>query len=438
MVTDLNSIEQEKLRAELDRLYGEQERLNALLKVTRNLAGELELESLLFKIMDEVKRILHADRATVFLYDKKRDELWSKVALGLDEEIRFAADKGIAGHVCKTGQVLNIPDAYKDPRFNPDIDKHTGYVTRNILTMPMYNKFHETIGVFQVLNRKDGPFTPENEELLSAVSMIAASAIENAQLYEELKMSFDSFIDTLSTTLDARDYITAGHSRRVTLYAMEIARQMSMEPRDINVLRYAALLHDVGKIGVPEIVLFKDRKLSEEEYEIIKRHANLTKSILQKIHFQNEFKQVPDIASSHHEKINGQGYPEGLKGDQIPIGGKILAVADVFDALTSRRQYRDRMEIEKVMELIDRETGTSFEPFVVYNFKHISLGRLVPILEYGHHNQVEREDLEKIAVYSLKEMVDIRKKTKRTDTESQIDNLFMRYYSRNYRGSNRS
>ncbi len=423
----------ETFAADLESLQFENQRLHSLLDVTQTLSSVIDLDTLLFKIMDVVKINLRADRCTVFLLDKERNELWSKVAMGVKSEIRFPANKGIAGFVATSGEVLNIPDAYADYRFNPDIDKKTGYKTENMLTMPMRDKQNEVIGVFQVLNRKDGPFTLADEELLGAISSIAASAIENAILYQEIRKSFVSFIETLSTTLDARDYITSGHSRRVTLYAVQIARLMRLDPAEINRIRYAALLHDIGKIGVPEIVLFKNKKLSDEEYEIIKRHASLSKSILSKIHFQKGLRDVPAIASAHHEKIDGSGYPDGLKGDEIPLGGKILAVCDVFDALTSRRQYRDRMEIEKVVGILEKESGTAFEPFVVYQFKQIRLNVLVEILEFGHNADLSKIDLELLKKYTLKDIVEVRKNGAKSNEDAVMEETFMRYYLRTYR-----
>lgn len=427
--------EQVESNSELVHLYENQERLNALLKITKSLSHELNLESLLSKIIIEVKHLLDADRCTVFLYDEGTNELWSKIAIGVEEEIRFLADKGIAGHVFKTGEVINIADAYKDSRFNQEIDKKTGYKTKTILAMPINNRLNKSIGVFQVLNKLDGKFTSQNEDLLIAISMIAGSAIENSLLYEEQKKAFLSLIETLSTTLDRRDYITAGHSRRVTLYALEIGRHMKLDVTQMEVLRFSALLHDIGKIGVPEVVLFKDRKLTEEEYKIIKGHVKTTKSILKKIHFQKKHRSIPDVAGSHHERLDGTGYPEKLKGDEIPLGGKILALADAFDALTSRRQFRDRMDLEAVLKTIEEETGTAFEPFVVYNFKFITLDRLIRILEYGHANEFVEEDLKKLNRYTLKDIVEIRGKSKKTDMELEIESIFMRYYLRQYRSN---
>jgi putative nucleotidyltransferase with HDIG domain len=355
------------------------------------------------------------------------------MSYGLKEEIRFPADKGIAGHVFSSGKISNIANAYKDPKFNPEVDKKTGYTTKSMLTMTMRNRFNKTIGVFQVLNRKQGRFTKENEEILAAIASLAASAIENSMLYAEQKKSFTSFIEALSATLDTRDYITAGHSRRVTLYAIEIARLMKLDPEQREVIRYAGLLHDIGKIGIPEVILLKDRKLSEDEYEMIKRHANLTRSILNKIHFMDKYKDIPEIASTHHERIDGKGYPENLRGDDIPLGGKILAVADAFDALTSRKPYQDRMELDKVMEIIEADTGTAFEPYVVYNFKFISLEKLIIILEYGHNDEMDMDELKRLEGHTLADIIEIRTKSIKSDKELEIENIFMRYYLRQYR-----
>ena len=418
----------------LETLQKENERLSSLLNVAQSLSNVMDIDELLFKIMEVVRHQLNADRCTVFLVDSDRNELWSKVAHGLKNEIRFPIGKGIAGYVARTGETLNIKDAYSDSRFNPEVDKKTGYKTHNLLTLPMRNKQNEIIGVFQVLNKKSGPFNEEDEELLNAISSIAASAIENAQLYDELHKSFVSFMETLSTTLDARDYITSGHSRRVTLYAVQVARLMKLPKEEVELIRYSALLHDIGKLGVPEIVLFKNKKLTEEEYNIIRRHAALSRSILQKIHFQRHLKNIPEIAASHHEKVDGSGYPLGLKGEQIPLGGKILAVCDVFDALTSRRQYKDRMDIVEVTEILDRETGTAFEPYVVYQFKNITLNVLIEILEFGHKGEFNPEDLNLLRNFTLKDLTRIGRHGAENEDEQRAWETFQFYYQRKYKG----
>jgi signal transduction protein with GAF and PtsI domain len=190
-------------------------RLVSLLRVGQAMAAERNLDKLLALVMEETESALEADRCTVFIYDRERNELWSKVAAGTDgqEEIRFPAHLGLAGYVVKTGEVLNIKDAYEDPRFNKEIDKKTGYRTRNILCMPMRNRKNEIIGVFQVLNKRSTFFNKVDEDMLAAIAAYAGVAIENATMAHEMKVSFDSFVKTLSSTIDARDPITAGSFR---------------------------------------------------------------------------------------------------------------------------------------------------------------------------------------------------------------------------------
>ena len=239
--------------------------LIALLKVGRTIAVETNIDTLLTIIAQEIKQALNADRCTVFLLDEEKHELWSKVALGLEmQEIRFASNLGLAGHVATTGETVNIKDAYTDRRFNKEIDMQTGYKTKTILCMPIRNLSHQIVGVFQVLNKKNGEFTNKDEDLLIAIGSSAGIALENANLFnkqkiliEEQKQLFSSFIDTLSASIDARDKITSGHSKRVTMYASLICDELDMNEKEKEVIKHASLLHDIGKIGIKDSILQK-------------------------------------------------------------------------------------------------------------------------------------------------------------------------------------
>ena len=420
---------------EVEQLREENKRLQVLLHLAENLQTHLELDKLLLTTMEEVAKILNADRCTVFLLDENKNELWSIVAMGIEKgkEIRFPADKGISGHVATTGQVLNIPDAYKDPRFNPDIDKKTGYKTENMLTMPLSNAEGHILGVFQVLNKKDGPFTGKDESLLTAISHIAATTIENSQLYVEQVESLNSFVETLSATLDTRDYITAGHSKRVTLYTLALCDQMAMEENCCEELRYAGLLHDIGKLGIPESVLFKAGKLDEEEYQLIKKHPAVTRQILGSIHFPRNLCNVTEIASTHHEKVNGEGYPDGLKQSEIPVGGRMLAMADVFDALTSQRQYRDRESIEKVWQTIEKEINRTFDPKVVNYFLKIPLKKIIEILEHDQRDRIDRKELELLADVPFQNILKLKTgEMEARGKHQKVLQVFDKYYLRQY------
>jgi HD-GYP domain-containing protein (c-di-GMP phosphodiesterase class II) len=424
-----------KHREQLQQQHAERDWLKQLLKFQTELSSQSNIDTIARIICTEVKQVVQAERCSVFLIDTTSNELHTIFADGIEGDIRIPTDQGIVGAVYRTGKLINLMDAQKDKRFNRSFDIKFGYQTKSLLTVPMSCRKGKIIGVLQALNKKEGVFSRKDEQALTAIAEYSSLTIEKAQLYMQRGKSLTSFMETLASALDTRDYITAGHSRRVTLYALEIGRQMKLNKNEMEIIQYAGLLHDIGKIGVPEVVLFKDRKLNEDEFEMLKRHASLTKHLLSKIYFQDQFHHLPLIAASHHEKINGKGYPDGLIGDEIPLGGKILAVADVFDALTSRRPYKDRMELEEVMATIDRETGTSFEPFVVYNFKMMHLDRLILILEHGYGDEIREADLVSLRDYSLREIIEIRGNSNKNNTEIKVENIFMRYYLRHYRNA---
>jgi len=384
--------------------------LIALVKIGQAVAAEKNIDVLIRTIAEETRTALNADRCTVFLYDKEKDELYSKVATGLDDfkELRIPANKGLAGHVVQTGETINIKDAYKDKRFNKAVDKKTGYRTKTILCMPIKNFNQEIIGVFQVLNKFDETFTIDDEDLLIAIASSAGISLENAQLFEaqnkmieEQKVIFDSFIETLASSIDARDKITSGHSTRVKMFATLIAEEFGMEKNDVYILEKAAALHDIGKIGIRDSVLQKEGKLTPEEYKHIQEHVEITHNILAKIHMSKDFEQITEIACSHHEKYDGSGYYRKLKGEEIPFGGRILAVSDVFDAITSKRHYRDKMPIEKVIDIIKNGAGSHFDPLVVEKFLAIKLRTIVEVFLTENHLIMEEEDKIILDKYNL-------------------------------------
>jgi len=412
----------------------------ALLKIGRSIAAETDIEKLLTIITEETQKALSADRCTLFILDRDTNELWSKVALGMGkQEIRFPANMGLAGHVSLTGETINIKDAYNDHRFNKEIDKKTGYKTKTILCMPMRNLNHEIVGVFQVLNKFGNEyFSEEDEDLLIAIGSSTGIALENARLfkkqqsmYEDQKRSFVSFINTLALSIDARDKITSGHSKRVTSYSLSIAGQMNLPEEQLDTIEYAALLHDFGKIGIRDSVLCKEGKLTEEEHTHIREHAKLTYDILSKMYFEEKLKDVPEIASSHHEKYNGSGYFRKLSGDNIPLGGRILAVSDVFDAITSKRHYRDRMPFNNVLDILRKDSGSHFDGKIVDIFFNLKLDAITNILFSQQDYSNIEESMEIFANYSLEDFHQIllKDETKRTEQENIILNTFNQFYN---------
>ncbi len=411
--------------------------LLALLKVGRTMAVETDLDVLLNIIAKEINIALNADRCTVFLLDKEKNELWSKVALGVDSrEIRFSATLGIAGSVVQTGETINIKDAYNDERFNKEIDHQTGYETKSVLCMPIRNMSHEIIGAFQVLNKKGGHFTQKDEDILIAIGSSAGIALENAslfnkqkQLIEEQKHLLSSFIDTLSASIDARDKITAGHSERVTKYAVLICEKMQMKESEIETVRQASLLHDIGKIGIKDYILQKEGALTKEEYKEIQQHAKITYDILSRINWSEYFQNIAKIASSHHEKWDGTGYFMGLKADEIPLGGRILAVSDVFDAITSKRHYRSKMNMENALDIIVQGANRHFDKNVVDVFMSLETSKILNIIT---NKEIEEQDNLILSKYKLQDYWGICKNTnnrKLTTEEERFLNTFNAYYN---------
>lgn len=411
----------------------------SLVKIGRSITALTDINVLLKVIAEETKNAMQADRCTVFIYDKEKDEIWSKVALGMDsQEIRFPASKGLAGYVVKTGETLNIADAYNDLRFNKDVDLKTGYKTKTILCMPIKNNNQEIIGAFQVLNKANGTFTKNDEDLLIAIGGSASIALENAQLFEqqkqlyrEQKELFESFINTLASSIDARDKITAGHSQRVKLYAMLLADALKLDDKTKELIEKAAILHDIGKIGIRDSVLQKEGKLTPEEYSHIQEHVRITHNILDNISMSKDFRIITEIACSHHEKYDGSGYYRHLKGEDIPYGGRILAVADVFDAITSRRHYRDKMPIINVINILIKDSGTHFDKNLVDVFLQISVDKIIKVFLTENHHSFKQEDSEKLSHYTLRDIYDFSVNENVNSEQKSIVDLFNYYYSGN-------
>jgi len=316
-------------------------RSEALMQVSQIISGKLELRELLTVLSRQCSWLLNAERSTVWLHDEEQEEIWTIVGEGLTDEIRMPVGLGIAGNVAKTQQTLNIPDPYSHPLFNPEVDKQTGYVTKSILCMPLNNKKGELIGVYQVLNKLDhAHFTHRDEELLASLSGSAAVAIENARLYEDQKKQFNSFIEVLASSVDAKDPTTADHSKMVTGVAVALAKELGYPPPKVEFIRVAAVVHDYGKIAIPDAILRKPGRLTADEFNQMRSHAAKTIEILSRVYFTKEMRDVPKVAGMHHERMDGTGYPLGLKDGGIRQEGRILAVADVFHALMQERPYK--------------------------------------------------------------------------------------------------
>ncbi|ACO03551.1 MAG TPA: HD domain-containing protein [Persephonella sp.] len=338
-------------------------KLKILLDYSSKIANEKDLRNVLLFLTDLAKEIMEADRCSIFLYDDQKKTLWTIVAHGVDR-IEIDADKGIAGYVFRTGEILNIPDAYKDPRFDRDIDKRTGYRTRTILAVPLFDRKQNIIGVFQVINKlTNSVFTEEDIELLRHISLYASSTIENAILYEKLKKAHEDVIYRLSHATKFKDPETQNHIIRVGLYCEILAREAGLDEEDVELVKLAAPMHDIGKVGIPDRVLLKPGKLNDEEWEIMKKHTIYGYEIL-KGGDSRLLQIAADIAIEHHERWDGTGYPFGKKGEEISIYGRMTSISDVFDALTSDRPYKKAWDMDRTVRFFKEQKGKHFDPFL--------------------------------------------------------------------------
>jgi len=357
------------LEVELVRLRMEE--MGALLEVGRVVSSTLDLRELLTKIMSTATKVMRCETSTVYLVDDQTNELYFHIVSGDPnvgaklQEIRLPMGTGLAGWCAQNNKPVIVPDTEKDPRFFKGADKKSGFVTRSMICVPMRLK-DRVVGVLQVLNRTgEIPFNDHDLETLENVANQAVSAIENARLYENIQKVYLSTIEVLATAIDAKDPYTQGHSRRVTQYSVAIAEELNLTPKEIESIRYAGLLHDVGKIGIKDSIIRKPGRLTDEEYAIIKKHPAIGAKILRPVDFLAD--KIPGVLH-HHEYFDGRGYPEHLTGENIPLAGRIICVADAFDAMTTNRPYRKGLSVKTAVGELQKFSGKQFDPICVEAF----------------------------------------------------------------------
>lgn len=345
------------------------ERLAMLMDASVHVTSTLDLEEVLDLIMSQAKEVLDAEASSIFLVDEDKNELYFISATGTRGEkakrVRVPWGKGIVGWVAETGETLLVPDVLKDKRFYKRVDEETDFVTRSILAVPLVVR-GRVVGVAEALNKKgDGAFVRDDVELFEAFARHAAVAVENAKLYAQLEELFRSSIRAVVFAVEAKDRYTRGHTERVTHYSIITARELGLSTDELKKVEIASLLHDVGKIGIPDTILRKPGKLTDEEFEIVKAHPVRGSEIMAPIGAMKEI--IPGIRD-HHERYDGLGYPDKLKGKEISLLGRIISVADVFDALTTDRPYRGAVSVDETLEYLQSNAGYQFDPDVVEAF----------------------------------------------------------------------
>ncbi|MGO9015468.1 MAG: GAF and HD-GYP domain-containing protein [Dissulfurispiraceae bacterium] len=372
------NVSSDKLLEHIDLNYNHALLIN---EIGMALSKQLEVEDILANVTDILQKRLSYDRGAIFLANPEKTELVYRAGYGYTNDqfkvlmhakfnLTNRASRGVFALCYREHRSFLINDVNE---IQHDLSPHSlsfalSMGTKSFICCPIIYE-HECLGVLAVDNiRTKRPLVQSDISLLMGVAPEIAISIRNAMLIEVKERQFQNILQVLAASIDARDFLTAGHSEDVTKYAVNIAREMGLGKDYCEVIRVAALLHDYGKIAIKDEILKKEGRLTADEYEEIKKHASKTREILEQINFEGIYKEVPQIAGAHHEKYNGKGYPDGLKGEQIPLGARILAVADVFEAVTAKRHYRGPMQLNDAFELLKSERDQHFDGRVLDAF----------------------------------------------------------------------
>jgi len=342
------------------------EQLSSISEICRAIALSLDINTVLQGLVTQVAHVLGAERISVMLLDEQNN-LTIRASLGIPIEIvkgtSIKSGQFISGWVVGNQQPLLVDNIEDDKRFMPR--DHETYYTKSLISCPLVVK-NKSIGVVNINNKKDRqPFNAYELEMVKAICADIAVAVENARLYTELKQSYINTVESLALAVDAKDHYTQGHLRRVCEVALAIGKEMNLSPAQLENVRNAALLHDIGKIGISDSILLKPGKLSDEEWVIMKNHSQVSEKIVRPLGLPEA---VYEIVRHHHERYDGKGYPDAKKGDEISVEAYILSLADSFDAMTSERPYHKAMAKEEVIEELKRCRSGQFHPVVTDAF----------------------------------------------------------------------
>lgn len=367
MFTDISDI-----KCAEDRIRRHLEHMTALVEIDRAINFSFDLNLSLTTLLTHVIVQLGVDAADILMFNAASRELEYVAGRGFHskaiEHSRQRLGEGFAGRAAQERSIVHIPDLAKE---------HDGYLRKMLLAGENFASYHgvpliakgQVMGVLEVFHRTRLVRDEEWLDFLKALAAQAAIAIDNVTLFENLQRSnseifqaYDATIEGWSRALELRDNETEGHSQRVAVMTVKVARLFGLSEAELVQVRWGALLHDIGKMGIPDGVLLKHETLTETEWVLMKKHTVFAYEMLSPIRY---LRLALDIPYAHHEKWDGTGYPLGLKGEQIPLAARIFAVVDVWDALRSDRRYRTSWSAAKVRRHLRALAGTHFDPHVV-------------------------------------------------------------------------
>ena len=311
------------------------------------------------------RALTSADRCTIWVVSEDKKTIWTKVAHGIDR-LEIPIDSGIVGDAIRNGHRELIDDVYLDKRFNKNIDKITGYKTKGMMVIPMYDYEDNIIGAFQVINHQGETekFDTRDLERLTLASTYAAETLISAKLAIEIEETQKEVVFTMGSIGESRSKETGNHVKRVAEYSKLLALAYGLPESEAELLKQASPMHDIGKIAIPDSILNKPGRFDENERHIMETHAELGYHMIKNSE-RPLLKAAAIVAYEHHEKWDGSGYPQKISGDNIHIYGRITALADVFDALGSDRVYKKAWSDEKIFKLLHEERGKHFDPTLI-------------------------------------------------------------------------
>jgi HD-GYP domain-containing protein (c-di-GMP phosphodiesterase class II) len=345
------------------------EEYETLLDIGARLAATLDLQTVLELALETAERVCRAETSSIWELDAESGELFFRVvrgkAAGQIRGLRLALGKGIVGSVAQSGQAEVVNDVEADPRWNGD--PHDGFRTRAILAAPLLAN-GKVIGVLQLLNPVGRDrFTAGDLRRMRLFAALLAHPLQNARLYAAQRRQFLNMVTALAETLEKKDPYTGGHVRRVVSYSLLLGAEIGLGREDLRDLWLAATLHDIGKIGVPDRILGKPAPLDREEAAIMRHHTVAGAEI---VSYLSNPHVLPGVRS-HHERMDGNGYPDGLRDPEIPLAPRIIAVADTYDAMITSRPYRAGLSPARAADEIVEAAGSQLCPRVVSAFRDL-------------------------------------------------------------------
>ena len=357
-----------------DRLKERTEQLLYLQQVGMAMNSSDEISSFIFVVLMATSNITGATRLALLTQSKDGEDLSCHSSVGIDameDKVAALCHNSVIKKVVDTSRSILFPVTVSNNSrlavSDSDIREMLFVKGSSVMVLPLIRK-DGSWGAFYAEKdiSDDNPgFSTDDHEVLGVLVSQISVALENADLYFQTKESYRSTVEALAAAIDAKDKYTSGHSTAVSKYAVPVAREMMMNDDELESIEFAALLHDIGKIAVPESVLNKPGKLTKDEFEQIKKHPSAGAEIIRSIDF---LKDAVNSVKHHHERWDGKGYPDGLKGEEIPLCAQVVGIVDTFDAMTSTRSYRKALSEDEALKEIRRCSGSQFNPVVVEAF----------------------------------------------------------------------